>query len=79
MDGVGLEQTEFRPGVNCDTAINTQGKNLIDSIVGKTYEYWTDVHLGTPSGTSLPLKMDTILQMIMELWMNAYFRKLISF
>ena len=61
MDGIGLEQTEFRPRENCDTAVNTQGKNLIDSIIGKNLRILNGRTSGDPPGILLPLKMDTIL------------------
>ena len=49
LDGVGLEQTEFRPRDNCDKAVNTQGKNLIDSLIGKNLRILN----GRTSGDSL--------------------------
>ena len=35
FDQSGLQPTEFRPRENCDEAVNQQGKNLVDSIIGK--------------------------------------------
>ena len=31
----GLQPTEFRPRENCDEAVNQQGKNLVNSLIGK--------------------------------------------
>ena len=58
---IGLEMTEFRPRENCDTAFNTQGKNVINSIIGKNLRILNGRTSGDPPGILLPLKMDTIL------------------
>ena len=56
LDGVGLEQTEFRPRENCDTVVNTQGKNLIDSIIGKNLRILNGRTSGDPLGNFTTFK-----------------------
>ena len=35
FDQSGLQPTEFRPRENCDETVNQQGKNLVNSLIGK--------------------------------------------